>query len=274
MRRSNTSPELEAYLTRTRTPLDLLALVTLWVVLVPFSDFEREDLLVGAVLLRVAISIVFGIDMWRRARLAPHHWQYLRQHPVDVLAVVFPPFRIVFSIQLVRSLFRRGALDRFLVAALLFLLNGAVLVYFVERGAPEGNIRTVGQALWWAAVTVATVGYGDFYPVTTYGRVVATGVMAIGLLTIAVITANVSASFTMQARAHRGTGSALGGPETARAEPPPAGATPAPSADEELLGGFHVEDLRRLRDQLDELHVAAGDPPRRGSTGPSDGDPA
>ena len=244
---SNTSPELEAYLARTRTPLDLLALVTLWVVLVPFSDLDHPVVLVGAIVVRVLISVVFGIDMWLRARLAPQPWWYLRQHPVDVLAVVFPPFRIVFSIQLIRSLFRRGALDRFLVAAFLLLLNGALLVYFVEREAPGGNIDTVGQAIWWAAVTVATVGYGDYYPVTIFGRVVATGVMIIGLLTIAVITANVSASFTSQVRARR---------------PGPAGSS-GPGDPSGPLAELRLEDLRRLRDQLDVL-IAAATPPREG----------
>ena len=234
MREPNTSPQLEAYLDRTRTPLDLLALLTLWVVLVPFSDFEREGLLVAALIIRVAISAVYGIDVARRARLAPYHWRYVREHPLALLAVLFPPVRVVFSLRLISSLFKKGALGRFLIAAILLLLNGAVLIYFVERAAPGSNIHTVGESMWWAIVTVTTVGYGDLFPVTLYGRVVASAVMIIGLITLAVITANVSAAFNEQARRRR------------IADPAGAGAE-----------ALDLDDLRRLRDQLDVLLATA-----------------
>ena len=60
-------------------------------------------------------------------------------------------------------------------------------------------------------VTVTTVGYGDYYPVTTRGRVAAGFIMAIGILTLAVVTAQVSSSFVEQAARRRAT--------VARAEP-------------------------------------------------------
>jgi voltage-gated potassium channel len=243
MRATNTSPELEAYLDHTRTPLDLLALLTLWVVLVPFADFDREGLLVAAVIIRVAVSAVYAFDIARRARLAPRHWRYVTDHPLALLAVLFPPVRVVFSLRLISSLFKKGALGRFLIAAILLLLNGAVLIYFVERGAPDSNIHTVGESLWWAIVTVTTVGYGDLYPVTVYGRVVASAVMIIGLITLAVITANVSAAFNEQARRRRVS------------EP---GATVGADV-------LDLDELRRLRDRLDAV-LAAAEP------APSDGD--
>jgi voltage-gated potassium channel len=56
----------------------------------------------------------------------------------------------------------------------------------------------VGEALWWSFVTVTTVGYGDFYPVTTGGRITACVIMGTGLLTLAVITAQVASSFVAQ----------------------------------------------------------------------------
>jgi voltage-gated potassium channel len=75
----------------------------------------------------------------------------------------------------------------------------AIIVYLFERHAPRSSIRTLGESLWWSAVTVTTVGYGDFFPVTTPGRITAGLIMGIGLLTLAVVTAQVASSFVTQA---------------------------------------------------------------------------
>jgi voltage-gated potassium channel len=109
------------------------------------------------------------------------------------------PMRVIFSLRLVRSMFRRGHLARFLVAAAVLVLNGAIIVYLFERHAPGSNIHTLGDAVWWSFVTVTTVGYGDFYPVTTWGRITACFIMGTGLLTLAVVTAQVASSFVGQA---------------------------------------------------------------------------
>ncbi len=113
-------------------------------------------------------------------------------------SVVFPPVRVIVSFRLVRSVFRRGNLGRFLVAAAVLVLSGAVIVYLFERYAPNSNIHTLGESLWWSLVTVTTVGYGDYTPVSVDGRITACFIMAIGLLTLAVVTAQVASSFVSQ----------------------------------------------------------------------------
>ena len=125
-------------------------------------------------------------------------------------AVIFPPVRVLFSLRLITSLFRRGHIERFMAAAGLLLFNGVLIVYFYERDAPGANITTLGSAMWWAVVTVSTVGYGDTYPVTIGGRVVATGIMAIGILALAVITAQVSSSYVDQAARRRAASGSSG----------------------------------------------------------------
>jgi voltage-gated potassium channel len=186
------------YEARTRDPLDLLALSTLWLVVVPPGDFGHRVTYV-VLAFRVALSAVYGIDIAIRSALAPRHVHYALTHPVALISVVVPPVRVIFSFRLVRSVFRRGHLGRFLLAAAVFVLNGAVIVYLFERHAPGSNIHTLGNAVWWAFVTVTTVGYGDFYPVTTWGRITACFIMGTGLLTLAVVTAQVASSFVTQA---------------------------------------------------------------------------
>jgi voltage-gated potassium channel len=71
------------------------------------------------------------------------------------------------------------------IAALVVLSLSSVLVLQFESRAPDANIKTGGQALWWAIVTLTTVGYGDEYPMTAAGRIVAAVVMLAGVGIIA-----------------------------------------------------------------------------------------
>jgi voltage-gated potassium channel len=68
-----------------------------------------------------------------------------------------------------------------LFLALLVLVTSSVLVLQFESASPDANIRTGGDALWWSVVTITTVGYGDFFPVTTLGRLTAVFVMFAGV---------------------------------------------------------------------------------------------
>ena len=191
--RDDPSGRLAAYLARTQTPLDVLALLTLWIVLVPPGDFgPSHTAQLIALLGRIGLSVVYGIDMAIRTTLARRHWHYVRTNLLGLVVVVIPSVRVVFSVRLIRSLFRRGNLTRFMLAATILVLNGAIVVYLYERHAADSDIRTFGQSVWFAITTVTTVGYGDYAPVTIGGRIAASLIMAIGILTLAVVTAQVS----------------------------------------------------------------------------------
>ena len=195
---------LAAYIKRTQNGLDLLALVTLFLVVVPPSDFGTEHHGVAiALAVRLLLSVIYGIDATIRTRYAQNRRLYLRTHPIMLVSVLLPPVRVIFSIRLIRSLFRRGHLSRFMIGATLLMLNGAAIVYLVEHDAPGANIKTLGNSLWWSIVTITTVGYGDYTPVTVAGRVVGTMIMGIGILVLAVITAQVSSNFVDQAARRR-----------------------------------------------------------------------
>jgi voltage-gated potassium channel len=74
-------------------------------------------------------------------------------------------------------------------------------MYDAERAASDGNIRTFSDALWWAATTMTTVGYGDRYPTTGSGRLVAVALMVFGIALLGVVSATMSAWFVGRLRA-------------------------------------------------------------------------
>jgi voltage-gated potassium channel len=70
-----------------------------------------------------------------------------------------------------------------------------VQITITERGVEGSNIKNFGDGLWWAVTTVTTVGYGDRFPTTSTGRVLAVCLMLVGISLMGVITASVAAWF-------------------------------------------------------------------------------
>jgi voltage-gated potassium channel len=94
----------------------------------------------------------------------------------------------------------RGNVYNIAVAAVVVILLGAVLIEFVESDAREANIKSLEDAIWWATTTVTTVGYGDKYPTTTPGRVVACALMVLGIALFGLLTASLSSVFVAHSR--------------------------------------------------------------------------
>ena len=80
------------------------------------------------------------------------------------------------------------------IMALLVISTGSILVVHFESKSPDANITTGGDSMWWAVVTITTVGYGDRYPVTLGGRLTAVFVMFSGVGIIGAL-ASILASF-------------------------------------------------------------------------------
>ena len=91
---------------------------------------------------------------------------------------------------LLETLFNSRRLRTILAALIFFIFLFGYLFY-----VSEPDVRDFSDGIWWALVTITTVGYGDITPVTTLGRVVASSLMLLGLGLIATITAIVSAKF-------------------------------------------------------------------------------
>jgi len=183
---------LEAYENRTSTLMFILALLFVVIFAIEvlsenLGSFESTLLSIVSYL----IWISFAVDLTIRTILAPQHFQYLVHHPLDVIAVVIPAFRALRILRVLTAaqwMFTRGErmpvtnIALTVVAAVsLLAFIGALAVLDAERADPNANIVTFGDAFWWALVTMSTVGYGDFYPVTFTGRAVAVGLMAVGI---------------------------------------------------------------------------------------------
>lgn len=74
----------------------------------------------------------------------------------------------------------KGALSTVAILAVLILIFSSIAILQVEDD-PNSNIKTAEDALWWSYVTITTVGYGDKYPVTTEGRLIAVVLMTTGV---------------------------------------------------------------------------------------------
>jgi voltage-gated potassium channel len=90
----------------------------------------------------------------------------------------------------------RGQVTVYLVAgSALLVFVAALAVLDVEQNAAGANIQSFGDAAWWAFVTITTVGYGDYFPVTFPGRMIAVGLMVSGIAILGTVTATLASWF-------------------------------------------------------------------------------
>jgi len=154
--------------------------------------------------------VLFGLDYLIRLGLAERRLNYAGRHFLDLLIIalpVFRPLRLLRVIMLLRFLNRRfasslrGRLAIYAGAtAALVLFCAALAELDAERHSAHANITSFGQAIWWAATTMSTVGYGDHYPVTAEGRIVAVALMLAGVALLGTVTAAIASWLIEQVR--------------------------------------------------------------------------
>jgi voltage-gated potassium channel len=201
----------DSYEARTDKPLLILACCFIAVyaaqVAAPSWPAELRGLLAVASWL---IWAIFAADLAIRTWLADRPAWYLLTHPIDVLVVLLPalrPLRVLRVFTAGQALVTRGgrlsllrSTQAIATAAGLLVLIAALAALDAERDAAGSHITTLGDALWWAATTVTTVGYGDTFPVTGTGRLVAVALMLVGISLVGAVTASVAAWFIAQTR--------------------------------------------------------------------------
>jgi voltage-gated potassium channel len=145
----------------------------------------------------------FAVDYLVQMKLAPDNKKYFKTHLLELILVVVPFFRplralraLIFTTQAsVRSkltLIKSIPLVMTAAALLMIIIMGAAILD-IERSAPGSNIHTPMDALWWGLVTITTIGYGDKFPVTTEGRLIAGVLIVFGVAMISTITASFAA---------------------------------------------------------------------------------
>lgn len=153
-------------------------------------------------LIDTAVCLVFLFDFTIRLRAAPSKLHFMKWGWIDLIASI-PAIealrfgRILRIVRIIRLLSAYRSIREFLraltaskssagiaavfVIAFLVVSFGSLGVLLAEGHVPGGNIRTAEDALWWSMTTITTVGYGDHFPVTDIGRLIASVLMVVGI---------------------------------------------------------------------------------------------
>jgi voltage-gated potassium channel len=141
---------------------------------------------------------VFVVDYVVRFALARRRLRFVLRNPFDLAVVVLPmlrqlrALRVVTVVTLLNRRLIHSMQQRVAVyasgATLLVGLCASLAVLDAERAAPDATITDFPNALWWTLTTITTVGYGDRYPVTGEGRLVAATLMVGGIALLGVVT--------------------------------------------------------------------------------------
>jgi voltage-gated potassium channel len=191
---------------RAEVPLLLLAVAFLvayaWPVLDPRIDPTLRNY---CTYVSWTVWGAFAVDFAVRVALAEDRVRYVLRHWYDVAIIALPilrPLRLLRLLSFFRILQRSaaaslaGRVTTYIIGATVMAIGlGAIVILDVEQEAPGANITTFGDALWWAVATATTVGYGDAYPVTTTGRLVAVALMLVGIALVGGVTAAIATWF-------------------------------------------------------------------------------
>ncbi|MEK7452716.1 MAG: ion channel [Patescibacteria group bacterium] len=154
--------------------------------------------------------IVFTVEYFLKLYIANNKLSYIRENWIDALVILAPVFRSFKVFHILRTpillvsdevlkLLKTQRLNflYFFIVSLVVIFVSADLVLFFEKPAPGANITTFEDAVWWGIVTFSTLGYGDRYPITFGGRVVAVFLMTLGFVLFSIMVAG-AASFFMR----------------------------------------------------------------------------
>lgn len=194
---------------------------------------DRPSWVTTAIFVILVVTwVIFVIDVIIRISLTPHgrRWHYAWHHPLEVLSALLPVFRALRVVGLLQDLplLKRhtpsAVRAQFIILALAYAFAWvfflALATLQAERDATGANILTFGDSIWWAIVTITTVGYGDLYPVTPAGRLYAVLLMAGGIAIVGTASATIISFLNERVAGLRHEGHALAAPSLGTGEEP------------------------------------------------------
>lgn len=185
-------------------PLALLALVYLGLYAIEVLGDKSQVILFDLILVSDIIWGIFILDFVSRLILHDNKKLFLKKNVIELIGLILPFFRafrmfrvviaIGFLTRAAKSL--QGRINIYIGLILPILIFTCSLgVFEAEHNAHGANITNYGDAIWWAFVTITTIGYGDYYPVTFEGRTIAVLLMLSGLALVSVITVSFASWF-------------------------------------------------------------------------------
>ena len=165
--------------------------------------------------------LLFFIDYIRQIVIAEHKWKYILTWGLFDLASSIPLvgplrvlrfariFRILRAIRSLRILSQVLVRDKLASAVSMLMMIGTMIiigscigVLQYESQAADATIKTAQDVAWWAVVTTSTVGYGDMYPVTPEGRLLAVMIMCVGIGLFATFAGALAGMFMRKPSGH------------------------------------------------------------------------
>jgi len=201
----------------------LIIVLSIYVLIALLIDtFVKLPIEVSRVLETIdnVICIIFLIDFFVRFFQAKNKWKFMRWGWIDLISSIpsIPMFRAGRAFRLIKLLrvlraFRstkilvqyvfksriKGTMTAVGIITALIIIFSSISILIVET-APNSNIKTSEDAVWWTMETVTTVGYGDKYPVTTEGRAIGVVVMITGVGLFGTFTAYIASLFLGEKR--------------------------------------------------------------------------
>ncbi|MEI8082857.1 MAG: potassium channel family protein, partial [Actinomycetes bacterium] len=187
------------YQRRTSYPMFVIGMVFLVAMVVTLDPVSPESVRAAAGVVLTVIWVVFVADYIIGYYLSSHRRHYVKTHLLQLVGILFPPLRVlllghVFVIMTKDAKKKLGGRVRVyaLYLTTMVLVVASIAEYGFESRASNSNIRTLVDSFWWSTETVSTVGYGDFYPVTTGGRVIAVILFINGIALLSAVTATIA----------------------------------------------------------------------------------
>ena len=186
--------------------LTFLAILFLVVFSIPAFVVDLSDSAQSSIeLVQWICWFAFAFDLFFGLLTSKSKKEYLLKHPLELMSVLLPflrPLRLMRVISFGGLALQKIAMGKQFAITLKVALTAVFVSYIAavqitisERDIEGSNIKTFSDGLWWAVTTVTTVGYGDRFPTTTEGRILAVMLMLVGISLVGVITASVASWF-------------------------------------------------------------------------------